>query len=145
MPPNSVSRLHAEREAQFLTHMGTFIRGELEPIDAAVRSDVVMVLPGSSWLAGMHIGYDGVRRCITGLRRVLRAEDNQLSFIHGARHMIVRHDVVVQGRDNAVQMGLMVRVRYDMEDKVDALFVDPDDQDLFDHVANSLMSGCATA
>ena len=59
--------------------------------------------------------------------------------------MIVSHDVEVQGRDNAVQMGLMVRVRYDLEEKVDALLVDAHDQDLFDNVANSLMPDCATA
>lgn len=41
--------------------------------------------------------------------------------------MIVSHDVEVQGRDNAVQMGLMVRVRYDLEEKVDALLVDAHD------------------
>lgn len=143
MPPNAVSRLHADREAQFLAHIVAIGWHEHEPIEGVLRSDVVMAMRGTSWLAGIHTGYEGVRRCLAGLRRVLHADDEQISFLHGVRHMIVRHDVEVHGPDNAVAMGLGVRVRYDDEEKIASLFVDPDDQGLFDHVANSLLSGSA--
>lgn len=135
----------AEREEQFVEHMQHFTRREFSTFEGAIASDVTMVLPGSSWLAGTFTGYEGVRRCILGLRRVLDSKETALSFLHEGNHMFVRHEIVVHGPTHQVTMRLRVRVRYNDDDEVDALFVEPEDLGLFDHVVNSVLMNQDTA
>jgi hypothetical protein len=45
------SDLKAQREARYIQDVGAFLRRDFEAIERRMRSDVVMHLPGSSWLA----------------------------------------------------------------------------------------------
>jgi hypothetical protein len=129
--PNSHAQ---EREIQFLQNVEAFMRRDFDAIEGTMRSDVVMELPGSSWLAGKHQGYEGVGRCIFGLRNVLDADADQITFLHASGQMLVRLEVEVHGPSHDVDMTLRVRVRYDETGKWEMVSVEPDDLALFDHV-----------
>ena len=131
--------LQSEREAQFLHNMDAFMRRDFAAIEGSMRSDVVLELPGTSWIAGSYRGYEEVSRCIVGLRRVFDSEKKRLSFLHESDRMIVRHDILVHGPMHEVEMALRVGVRYDADGKIEAITVEPEDLALFDHVLNTLL------
>ena len=125
--------------------MGAFMRRDFAAIDRTMRPDVVMELPGSSWLAGTYRGYDEASRCILGLRQVLDSAERGISFLHEGDQMIVRHDSTVHGPMHEVEMTLRVRIRYDSDGKAEAISVEPDDIGLFDHVLNVVLGNQASA
>lgn len=133
------SELQIQREAQFIENMGAFMRRDFATVEAAWRPDVLMEMPGSSWLAGTHRGVNDVSRCILGLRQVLASEDRRTTFLHEGDQMIVRHDIMVHGPEHIVEMTLRVRVRYDPEGKAVGIYLEPDDLGLFDHVLNTAL------
>jgi hypothetical protein len=135
-PETAVQR---EREAEFLANVGAFMRRDFAAIEATWRPDLVMTLPGSSWLAGNHVGYDEASRCVLGLRQVLASEERRMTFIHEGHQMIVRHDVVVHGPMHIVEMTLRVRIRYDEYGMAETIYLEPDDLTLFDHVLNTAL------
>ena len=57
MDPPSETALRAEREAQFIANIGAFMRRDFDAIEGSMRPDVVMELPGSSWLSGTYGGF----------------------------------------------------------------------------------------
>jgi len=128
-----------EREAQFIQNMRAFMRRDFAAFDGTMRSDVIIELPGSSWLAGTHRGYEEVSRCILGLRQVLDSEEKRITFLHEGDQMLVRQDIMVHGPMHEVEMGLRVRVRFDQDGKAEAISVEPDDLGLFDHVLNTVL------
>ena len=134
-----VAGIQREREVMFLGNMDAFMRRDFATIEASMRSDVVLELPGTSWLAGSYLGYEEVSRNIVSLRRVFDSEKKQLSFLHEGDQMIVRHDIVVHGPMHEVEMSLRVSVRYDPAGKMEAIPVEPDDLALFDHVLNTAL------
>jgi hypothetical protein len=140
-----ISSIQREREAQFIQNVGAFMRRDFEAMEETMRSDVAMEMPGSSWLAGRYQGYEGVSRCIVGFRQVLDADANQITFLHGDDQMLVRFDIEVHGPSHDVNMTLRVRVRYDAGGKWEAIFVEPDDLPLFDHVLNTMPRDQASA
>lgn len=140
--PNSIQK---ERETQFIQNMGAFMRRDFPAMEATMRSDVVMELPGSSWLAGKHQGYEGVSRCIFGLRNVLEADANQITFLHAGDQMLVRFHVAVHGPSHDVDMTFRVRVRYDESGGWETISVEPDDLGLFDYVLSTVVRGQASA
>ena len=126
-----------KREMQFLQNMRAFMRGNFALVETAWRPDAVLTLPGSSWLAGTHQGYEDVSRCVRGLRQVLTAEQTRTEFLHEDDQLIVRHDIKVKGPTQVVAMTLRVRVRYDKGGKAEAIYLEPDDLALFDHDLNT--------
>jgi ketosteroid isomerase-like protein len=132
----SKSELQAQREARFVQDIGAFVRRDFEAIDRKMHSDVVMHLPGSSWLAGTYTGFEEVGRCILGLRHVLDSSEDRVTFLHEGDQMIVRHDIRVHGPKHQVDMTLLVRVRFGAEGKAESMSVEPADLGLFDHVLN---------
>jgi ketosteroid isomerase-like protein len=132
------------REIQFLENIDAFMRRDFAALEAAWRPDVVMTLPGSSWLAGTYEGYDDVSRGVLGLRQVLDSEQKQITFLHEGDQMIVRHDIEVHGSMHVVEMTLRVRMRYDEGGKVEAILVEPEDIGLFDHVVNVVLQNQST-
>ena len=82
MDTRPVAGIQREREAMFLGNMDAFMRRDFATIEASMRSDVVLELPGTSWLAGSYLGYEEVSRSIVSLRRVFDSEKKQLSFLH---------------------------------------------------------------
>jgi hypothetical protein len=141
--PESVLKI--ERETQFIATMSAFMKQDFASIGAAMRSDVVMELPGSSRLTGSHQGFEEVGLCIFGLRQVLGSELKGISFVHEGDQMTVRHEILVRGPQHEVEMGLRVRIRYDDAGKVRALSVEPDDLTLFDYVLDTYPADRSTA
>jgi len=139
MDPPSETALRAEREAQFIANIGAFMRRDFDAIERSMRPDVVMELPGSSWLSGTYGGFAEVGRCVVALRRVLESDHTRISFLHEGDQMIVRHDIIVHGPNHDVEMTLRVRARFDEQGKIESLTVEPDDLGLFDHVLNAAL------
>jgi hypothetical protein len=135
------SDLRAGREARFVQSLGAFLRRDFATIEGVMRRDVVMDVPGSSWLAGRHVGMEEVSRCILGLRQVLTAEDRRISFRHEGDVMTARLHIEVHGPQHEVEMTLQARVRYDRDGLAEAVSIMPDDLGLFDHVINTLFQG----
>ena len=52
MENRAKTAVQAKREAQFVQNMAAFMRRDFETIEATWRPDVVMEMPGTSWLAG---------------------------------------------------------------------------------------------
>jgi ketosteroid isomerase-like protein len=139
------SELQAQREAQFIQDIGAFVRRDFEAIDRKMHSDVVMQLPGSSWLAGTYRGFEEVGRCILGLRHVLDSSEDRVSFLHEGDQMIVRHVITVHGPKHQVDMTLLVRVRFGADGKAESISVEPADLGLFDHVLNVALKDSAAS
>jgi ketosteroid isomerase-like protein len=139
MDGQTQTAVQRERETQFIQNMGAFMRRDFATVEAAWRPDVVMELPGASWLAGIHRGYKEVSRCVLGLRQVLASEERRTTFLHEGDQMIVRHDIMVHGPEHEVEMTLRVRVHYDSDGKAAAIHLEPDDLGLFDHVLNTML------
>ena len=133
------TQAQAQREAQFAHNIDAFMRRDFGALEATWRPDVVMEMPGTSWLAGTHRGFKDVGRCVLGLRQVLTSEDGRTTFLHEGDHMIVQHDIMVHGPEHVVEMTLRVRLRYDREGKVESIGLEPQDLGLFDHVLNSTL------
>ena len=139
------SALQNERETQFIQGIGDFIRRDFDALERTMRSDVVITVPGSSWLAGAYRGFDEAGRCILGLRHVLDSSDKRISFLHEGDQMIVRHDIMVHGPKHRVEMTLLVRVRFDSDGKAQSISVEPEDLGLFDHVLNVALNDSAAS
>lgn len=139
MEKRAKTPVQTQREAQFVHHIGAFMRRDFETIEATWRPDVVMEMPGTSWLAGTHRGLKNVSRCVLGLRQVLASEDRRTTFLHEGDHMVVRHDIMVHGPEHVVEMTLRVRLRYDREGKAESIDLEPEDLGLFDHVLNTTL------
>ena len=139
------SDLQGQREAQFIQDVGAFVRRDFEAIERRMRSDVVMHLPGSSWLAGTYRGLEEVGRCILGLRHVLDSSDDHISFLHEGDQMVVRHDIMVHGPKHEVPMTLLIRLRFDGDGKSESISVEPTDLGLFDHVLNVALKDSAAS
>jgi ketosteroid isomerase-like protein len=125
------------REGLFARLDDAFMRRNFVAFDEAVREDVVLELPGSSWLAGTFQGREAFCRHIAALRQVLRSADTPSLFLHEGDQMIVKHEMVVMGPRHVVEMALRIRVRFDADGEVASFVVVPEDLGLFDHVANS--------
>ena len=137
-----------KREEQFRQNMRAFMRGDFALVEAGLRPDVVLTLPGSSWLAGTHEGYDAVGRCIRGLRQVLSAEQTRTEFLHEDDQMTVRHDIKVNVPNDpsqVVAMTLRVRVHYDEHGKVEGIHLEPHDLVLFDQVLSTRLQNRSIA
>jgi len=131
--------IQSAREAQFIESLAAFQRRDFETVEASWRPDIVMEMPGTSWLAGKHHGFKDVSRCVTGLRHVLASEDRRTMFLHQGDQMIVQHDITVHGPEHVAEMRLRVKVRYDADGMAQSIGLEPDDLGLFDHVLNTAL------
>ena len=139
------SDLQAQREARFVQDVGAFVRRDFEVIERNMRSDVVMQIPGSSWLAGTYRGLADVGRTVLGLRHVLDSSEDHITFLHEGDQMIVRHDIMVHGPKHQVGMTLLIRVRFGADGKSESISVEPSDLGLFDHVLNVALKDSAVS
>lgn len=139
------SDIQAQREAQFIKDVGAFVRRDFEAIERNMRSDIVMHIPGSSWLGGTYRGLEDVGRCVLGLRHVLDSSEDNITFLHEGDQMIVRHDIMVHGPQHQVAMTLLVRFRFDEDGKSESISVEPTDLGLFDHILNVALKDSAAS
>jgi hypothetical protein len=126
--------LQHEREARFIEGVGAFIRRDFDAMERAMRPDVVMRLPGSSWLAGTYRGPEEVGRCILGLRHVLESSEDRVTFVHHDDRMVVNHDIRLHGPLHDLEMTFSVAIGYDEHERIASVDVEPADRGLFDHV-----------
>lgn len=133
------TRLQKEREARVIEGVGAFIRRDFDVLERTMHPDVVMRLPGWSWLAGVYRGPGEVCRCILGLRQVLESSTDRVSFLHEGDHMIMTHEIVLHGPAHDVDMTFSVAVGYDSDERVRTISVEPADLALFDHVLKTAL------
>jgi ketosteroid isomerase-like protein len=129
--------VQSEREGLFARLLAAFMQRDFGAFEEAVRPDVVLELPGTSWLAGTYHDYEAFGRYILALRQVLRAAEKPITYRHRGNVMTVQHDIVVSGPKHVTEMALRIKVRFDDDGKTEAVFVEPDDLGLFDHVVNT--------
>jgi ketosteroid isomerase-like protein len=132
--------LSQQREERFIEGVGAFMRRDFAALEALWRPDVLMHLPGSSWLAGTYRGPEDVGRCILGLRQVLDTSERQLSFLHERDHMIVSHRLTLHGPSHEVEMSFAIAVSYHPDGRMASVSVEPEDLGLFDHVLGSALT-----
>jgi hypothetical protein len=137
----NTQELQREREARFVEGMRAFAARDFQAIAREMRPDVVIAVPGESWISGSFAGYDSVGRCLSGLRRALESKETVITFSHEGDEMLVRHEITVLGPTHDVTMLLGVRLRFDADGKTAEIWLEPSDVGLFDHVVNSILRG----
>jgi hypothetical protein len=135
------SSIHQDREARFLEGVGAIIRRDFDGMRRTMRPDVVMRLPGSSWLAGTYEGPEEVGRCILGLRHVLESSEDFATFSHHDDTMVVTHDIKLHGPLHDLEMRFSVAIGYDEDERIASVDVEPADRGLFDHVLQTALLG----
>lgn len=130
---------HREREARFLDGVGAFIRRDFDAMERTMHPDVVMHLPGSSWLAGTYRGPEEVGRCILGLRYVLESSEDRATFSHQDDSMVVTHDIRLHGPLHDLDMTFSVTLRFDTDERIVRVDVEAADPGLFDHVVQTAL------
>jgi len=134
-------QLNTDREALFAELLAAFGRRDNDVISAAMRPDVVLVLSGSSPLAGTYRGIEELGRFVVALRAVLDTGRHEVSFEHEGDQMIVRHQVAVHGPQHIAAMILRQRFTFDAPSgKIASITVEPEDRGLFDYVVHSAIS-----
>jgi ketosteroid isomerase-like protein len=134
-------QLNNDREAIFAELLAAFGRRDDDVILAAMRPDVVLVLPGTSPLAGTYRGIEDVGRFVVELRAVLDTGRHGVSFEHEGDDMVVRHQVAVHGPQHIAGMVLHQRFTFDAPTgKIAAITVEPQDRGLFDYVVHTAIS-----
>jgi hypothetical protein len=131
--------LRQQREARFREGVEAFIRRDFNAFDRAMRPDVVMQLPGTSWLAGTYQGPEEVIRCILGLRQVLDSTEDNVSFFHAEDRLIVNHEIRVHSPRHDIEMVFSVSITFDADERVGSIMVEPEDLGLFDHVLKTAL------
>ena len=129
--------VEVEREGLLARLAGAYQRRELEVFEEACRPDMVLTLAGSSRLAGTYHGYGAFADYLTALRDVLRSTGRQIVFHHDGDQMVFRQLMVVSGPNHAIEMELLITVRFHADGRVESFLVEPDDQGLFDYVVDS--------
>jgi ketosteroid isomerase-like protein len=134
----SDDQLSSDREVIFAELLAAFGRHDHDVIRAAMSSDVILVMPGSSPLAGTHRGIEEVGRFVASLRAVLDSGQHEVSFEHEGDEMVVRHQVEVHGPQHIAGMILYQRFVFDSPSgKIVSITVEPEDGGLFDYVIHS--------
>ncbi len=132
--------LGTDREAIFADLLAAFGLHDYETINAAMRSDVVLELLGTSPLAGTYRGVEDMGRFVVALRAVLDTGRHQVSFSHQGNQMIVRHQVEVHGPQHVAAMILRQRFEFDpASGKITSITVEPEDRGLFDYVVQTAL------
>lgn len=134
------SEIRSTREAQFVRSVDAFVDRDFAVIEESMRSDVILQLPGTSWLAGTYRGAEDVSRRIVALRQVFVSDRKLITFQHARDQMTVRHSITVSGPMHDVEMILYLRVEYGRDGKVATIDVVPVDLGLFDYVVNSRLA-----
>jgi ketosteroid isomerase-like protein len=134
----SDDQLSSDREVIFAELLAALGRHDHDVIRAAMRSDVILVMPGSSPLAGTYRGIEEVGRFVVSLRAVLDSGRHEVSFEHEGDDMVVRHQVEVHGPQHVAGMILDQRCVFDSPSgKIISITVEPEDGGLFDYVIHS--------
>jgi ketosteroid isomerase-like protein len=127
------------REAVIGVLADAFQRRDFDAFREPLRPDLVLTLPGSSWLAGIYHGYEPFARYLLALRQVLMWPGEPITFSHHGHDMTFRQSMVVSGPNHEAEMALIVTVTFDEDEKIRSFFVQPKDQGLFDYVLNSVV------
>jgi hypothetical protein len=135
--------VHQRREALFARLIHAYLERNFASIEAALRPDVVLHLPGSSPFAGEHQGNEPVVRSLSGLRQFILAKDTPIAYEHHGNLMIASQEILIHGSRHLVEMLVKTTVAFDESDRIAAVHVQPADIGLFDHVIGAALLGSA--
>jgi hypothetical protein len=124
------AEVRVSREASFARLVAAFMRKDYD----AMSPHVTMELLGSSRLAGWYQTHEEVSQYLVRIGSVLRPSGHQMRYAHEGRWMLVTHDVII-GDD--VEVTLVLRIKFDAEDRVCEILVQPSDQESFDAALES--------
>ena len=132
--------LELDREALYARLVRAFVERDFGTIEQAMREDVVLELPGSSPFAGKHVGYDAVDRYLLGMRQFMRSTGKPIAFDHEDNLMVASYETMVHGPKHLIDdMKLRVEITFGEEERISAVFIQPDDIGLFDHVITTVL------
>jgi len=131
--------VEVDREAVIGVLAEAFQRRDFDAFQEPLHPDLVLTLPGSSWLAGIYHGYEPFARYLLALRQVLMWPGEPITFTHHGSEMIFRQSMIVSGPNHETPMALIVTVTFDEDERIRSFYVQPEDQGLFDYVLNSVM------
>jgi ketosteroid isomerase-like protein len=134
-------QVNTDREAIFAELLAALGRRDNNVILAAMRPDVVLLLPGTSPLAGTYRGIEEIGRFVVALRAVLDTGRHEVSFEHEGDEMVVRHQVAVHGPQHIAGMVLYQRFTFDAPSgKITSITVEPEDRGLFDYMVHAALA-----
>jgi len=132
--------LELAREALYARLVRAFVERDFVTIEQAMREDVVLELPGSSPFSGTHVGYGAVDRYLVGMRHFMRSTEKPIAFDHEGTMMFATYETMVHGPRHLIDdMKLRVEITFDGEERISAVFIQPDDVGLFDHVITEVL------
>jgi len=127
------------REAVIGVLADAFQRRDFDAFREPLDPELVLTLPGSSWLAGIYHGYEPFARYLLAIRQVLVWPGDAITFSHHGNEMIFRQSMIVTGPSHEAEMALIVTVTFDDDERIRSFYVQPEDQGLFDYVLNSVL------
>ncbi|HEX6399911.1 MAG TPA: nuclear transport factor 2 family protein [Actinomycetota bacterium] len=132
-----------DREALIDRLVAAYGERDFSTIEDMLSEEVVLHIPGASPFAGEHHGRELVARLAVGLRRFLDTGGRELAYEHQGDVTIASQHTGVHGPKHAVEMDFRVAMHFDPEGRLSAVFLQPSDQGLFDHVIGAALLGTA--
>lgn len=132
------------REAVFGDLAAAYMRRDYHRISHALAQDVVLELSGSTPYAGTHLGIESVKRCTEAMRGSFEPSTKPLAFTHEGNEMVVEQAGRVRGEWRTAEMLIRLRITFDDEGRLVRVRVEPEDQETFDVLAQSVFEDSDT-
>lgn len=116
--------LELKRESLFVQTLSAFLRGDHSFLEAAVREDVVLVVPGSSPLSGVHRGREAFRRYLSDAGKTFGPGGNGVTFEHQGDVMVATHEVGIRFPARLVESTVRVSITFDDVNRVAGIVVE---------------------
>jgi hypothetical protein len=133
------NEIQIERQALFSRIASTFARRDFDAVARGVQPEVVLILEGSSWLAGTYRGYEEFSQYVLGARMVLEPAGTPITYVHHGDEMVVMHEFRVGGIVGGSEVPLHISVRFADDGRLASLTIQPEDQKLFDKAVDSFL------
>lgn len=138
MYANAGVELQTERRSLFTRLASAFARRDFEAVAAGVMPTVRLTLTGSSWLAGVYLGYEGFSQYVEAARLVLEPAEKQIRYLHDGLEMVVMHEFFV-GSDPA-EIPLTIHVLFADDGRISSLSIEPQDPARFDRAVERFLA-----
>lgn len=122
-----------QREVLFASLVGAFQSRDFAAIEAVLGEHAVLMFAGSSELAGTYHGVEEIDRYIIAVRDVVRPTAKPIAYTHRAEEMVASSEISVFGQSGTVDMTMHITLTFD-RDKIEVVYVRPEDLELFDRV-----------
>jgi ketosteroid isomerase-like protein len=125
------------REARYAEIVSARARGDVEFITDAMRPDVVIELAGSSSIAGAYRGYEGFEHYVAAMGSTVRSAGKPMRFEHEGEVLVVHQVGALVGTGEFHEMPFRIRIRFDADERISHIQVEPEDPDVFDRVVDA--------